>query len=53
MESLEMLMSVVDYMMASERKRHMIGGTLMGISLLFGGLAFTVMTAKKGENNNE
>ena len=32
----------------TKRKRHIIGGILLSISLLFGGLAITVVTLKHG-----
>ena len=35
------------------RKRHIIGGILISASLLFGGLAVTVMTIKTEENEYE
>lgn len=30
----------------TRQKRHIIGGTLISVSLLFGGLAITIITAK-------
>lgn len=33
-------------MLDSKRKRHILGGALVSVSLLFGGLAFTVLTLK-------
>mgnify|MGYP000045525826 CR=1 FL=1 len=36
----------------TKRKRHLVGGVLMSVSLFFGGLAFTMMTIK-GEETNE
>lgn len=38
--------SVMDYVVANKRRRHIAGGILLSISLLFGGLALTVMTVK-------
>jgi hypothetical protein len=36
------------------RKRHITGGILLSVSMLFGGLAITVMTInKEGDENNE
>lgn len=41
--------SMLDFVLDSKRKRHITGGILLSASLLFGGLALTVMTI----NNNE
>lgn len=50
----EELMMLVDSTLDSKRKRHIVGGVLMSISLLFGGLAITILTIKlEEENNNE
>lgn len=46
MDSLDSILSLLDCAINSERKRHMAGGILLSVSLLFGGLAFTVMTTK-------
>jgi hypothetical protein len=53
MERLEDLLSMIDYSLDTKRKRHIAGGVLLSISLLFGGLAFTVMSLKTEERNNE
>lgn len=50
MEGLENLISVLDYVLNTKRKRHITGGILLSVSMLFGGLAFTVMIIK---NNME
>lgn len=52
MDSLEGLISVLDYVLDTKRKRHITGGILLSVSLLFGGLAFTVMTIKNQEEHN-
>ena len=52
-ERLEAILSVLDYSLNTKRKRHIAGGILISISLLFGGLAFTVMTLKTEENDDE
>lgn len=46
MTSLENLISVLDYILNSKRKRHIAGGILLSASALFSGLAITVMTIK-------
>jgi hypothetical protein len=38
----------IDEMLDTKRKRHIIGGILLGTSLFFGVLAFTTMTIKHG-----
>ena len=42
----ELILSMVDAVLDTKRKRHIIGGTLLSTSLFFGGLAFTVITIK-------
>lgn len=44
---------MLDYSLDTKKKRHIAGGILMSISVLFGGLAFTVMTVKTESNENE
>ena len=46
MERLEELISALDYVLESKRRRHIVGGVLLSISLLFGGLAVTTITIK-------
>lgn len=47
------LLDILDIALDSKSKRHIAGGMLMSISLLFGGLAFTVMTIRREERNHE
>lgn len=51
METLESNFLFLDYLTDTKRKRHMVGGILMSVSLFFGGLAFTMMI--KGDIDNE
>ena len=46
MERLEFVVSMLDRTLNTKKKRHIAGGILMSISLLFGGLAVTVITLK-------
>lgn len=46
-------MASLDYLLNSKRKRHIMGGILMSASLLFAGLAFTIITLKPEENEND
>lgn len=51
MDGIENLLSMLYYSLSSGRKRHIAGGILLSLSMLFGGLAITVMTIKKEEND--
>lgn len=53
MDRLEGLISMLDYSLDTRRKRHLAGGILMSVSLLFGGLAITIMTVKMEDNESE
>lgn len=53
MEHLEYLLSIVQFATDTKEKRHIVGGMLISVSLLFGGMAFTVMTMKDEEDNYE
>ena len=53
MEGFESLISMLDYRLDTKRKRHITGGILISMSMLFGGLALTVMTIKNEETDDE
>lgn len=53
MDRLERIISMLDHSLDTKKKRHIAGGILMSVSLLFGGLAFTVMTLKSEEKDYE
>lgn len=53
MYRLEEILSMLDQSLNTRKKRHIAGGVLMSISLLFGGLAVTIMTLKTEEEDNE
>lgn len=53
MSSLENMFLFLDYLTDTQRKRHIIGGVLMSVSLFFGGLVFTMMTVKEGDSNEK
>lgn len=53
MDGLGNLISMLDYVLDTKRKRHITGGILLSASLLFGGLAFTVMTIKDDEEEED
>ena len=46
MEKLEIIMLMLDHALGTRRKRHIAGGILISVSLLFGGVAITVLTLK-------
>ena len=50
MDQLDHLIATFDHVLNTKRKRHITGGILLSVSLLFGGLAFTVMTIKNEED---
>ena len=49
MEGLANIISMLDYVLDSPRKRHITGGLLLSASMLFGSLALTVFTLKNDE----
>ena len=44
------MVSLIDYTLDTPRKRHIVGGILLSVSLLFGGLALTTMTLNKEDS---
>ena len=52
MERLEMLMIFIEETLDTKKKRHIVGGILMSVSLFFGGLAITVITINKEEKKD-
>lgn len=53
MDNLEAFPFTVDRLLDTKRKRHITGGILISISMLFGGLAFTVFTINKDTDEEE
>lgn len=49
MENFEAIVEMLDFTLDSKRKRHIVGGILLSVSLLFGGLALTAMTLQMEE----
>ena len=47
------LVSMLDYVLDTKRKRHITGGILLSAALLFGGLAMTVMSIQDEEENDD
>ena len=52
MDRLEGVIASLDYLLNSKRKRHLMGGILLSASLLFAGLACTIITLKTEEDEN-
>lgn len=52
MERIEYILEVVDYILNSKYRRHVIGGALISVSLLFSGMAFTIMTLRMEDEKN-
>jgi hypothetical protein len=48
---LEEILSMLDHSLNTNKKRHIAGGILLSISLLFGGLAITIITVKEEKEN--
>lgn len=53
MYRLEEILSMLDQSLDTRKKRHIAGGVLLSVSLLFGGLALTILTLKTEEYDNE
>lgn len=53
MDRLEYVVSILEHALSTKRKRHLVGGILLSVSLLFGGLAVTVLTLKEDNDEDE
>lgn len=53
MERLDRILFMLDRSLNTKKKRHIAGGVLMSVSLLFCGLALTVMTTRQNEPEGE
>lgn len=53
MDRLERILSMLDQTLSNKKKRRIAGGILLSVSLLFGGLAVTVMTIRHDEKENK
>lgn len=49
MERAKRLLSTIDHLMSTRRKRHIIAGALLSAALFAGGLAATVLSIKGDE----
>ena len=50
---LEGIMASLEYVLNNQKKRHILGGILMSMSLMFAGLSITVITLKREEQLDE
>jgi hypothetical protein len=53
LNKLEGFIASLEYLLIDRRRRHIVGGILMSASLLFAGLAVTIVTLKQEENEND
>lgn len=44
---------MIDHSLNTKKKRHIAGGILMSVSLLFGGLAMTVLSVRSELNEDQ
>lgn len=51
MDKLNYIVAMLEQTLGTRPKRHILGGALISVSLLFGGLALTVMTLKTEDND--
>lgn len=52
MERIEDFLSILDYTLNTKKTKHIVGGILMSVSLLFGGLAVTVISLKMEDEDD-
>lgn len=52
MDRLNYITSMLEQILGTKAKRHIMGGALISVSLMFGGLALTVMTLKVEDNDD-
>jgi hypothetical protein len=53
MDRLDYIVAMLEKTLGTKSKRHILGGALISVSLLFGGLALTVMTLKSEDKENK
>lgn len=54
MELLDDFLALIDYIIDTDKRKHIIGGVLLSVSILFMCLAFTIFTIKTERmNDNE
>ena len=53
MERLEILLELFDDVLSTKKRRYVVGGILMSVSLFFSGLSITVMIINKEERGDD
>lgn len=53
MDRLNYVVMMLERTLGTRSKRHIMGGTLISVALLFGGMALTVMTLKTEEDEED
>lgn len=53
MDRLQAIIYSLDHALNTKRKRHITGGILLSISLLFGGLALTIMSLRTEDSDEQ
>lgn len=53
MDRLNYIVAMLERTLGTRSRRHIMGGALVSVSLLFGGLALTVMTLKTDEQEDD
>ena len=53
MDRLNYVVAMLERTLGTRAKRHIMGGALVSVSLLFGGLAMTVMTLKMEDKDED
>lgn len=51
MESMKRLLSTIEHLISTKRRRHIVAGTLLSTALFAGGLAITVLSMKFDEKD--
>lgn len=53
MDRAKRIISTLEHLVSSKKKRHIVGGILLSASIFLGGLALTVMSTRVEENIDE
>lgn len=53
MDHMKRLISTLEHLVSTPKKKHIVGGILLSTSVFLGGLALTVMSTKIEENTDE
>jgi hypothetical protein len=53
MNRLGHVLALLDHSLGTKKKKHLAGGILLSVSILFGGLAVTVITLKMEDEEEE